>query len=152
MCDQGECVATTTSTVTTTVTTTFTTTSTEPMADLSLTKTADPTDGVVNNETVTFTVTLHNAGPQTATGIEVTDQLDSEFTFDSANSQTYSNGVWSVDTLASGSDATLVLTTHANVCQFAQTHRNVAEVTKADQTDANNTNDSDMATVMFSCD
>ena len=49
-------------------------------ADLSLTKTVDiPTPDVGTD--VVFTITLSNAGPLTATGVVVTDQLPSGFTY-----------------------------------------------------------------------
>src|SRR5712664_686836 len=79
-CCFQDCTTATTSTTTTsssTSTSTSTTTTTLGMADLSLTKSALPTHTGPNADTpVTFTVTLHNAGPATATGVEVTDILD----------------------------------------------------------------------------
>ena len=45
-----------------------------PVVDLSLVKTVDNESPKVG-EQVTFTLTINNAGPSTATGVEVTDQL-----------------------------------------------------------------------------
>ena len=52
-------------------------------ADLSLTKTDSP-DPVLAGELLTYTLTAHNAGPQDATGVTLTDTLPGGVTFDSA--------------------------------------------------------------------
>ena len=52
-------------------------------ADLSLTK-GDSPDPVLEGELLTYTLTAHNAGPQPATGVTLTDTLPSGATFDSA--------------------------------------------------------------------
>ena len=52
-------------------------------ADLSLTKTGSP-NPVVAGQAVTYTLTVGNNGPSRATGVTVTDDLPSEFTFTSA--------------------------------------------------------------------
>ena len=80
------------------------------VSDLSLIKS-------VNNGTpaagqnITFTLTLSNAGPQTATGVNVLDPLPSGLTFVSSTPSvgTYSSttGIWNVGSLNSGSNATL---------------------------------------------
>jgi uncharacterized repeat protein (TIGR01451 family) len=106
---------------------------------------------------VTFTVTLHNAGPDTATGVEVTDHLPALFTYDSSTASpgSYDSmmGVWSVGQLASGSDGTLTIVSHA-LCTDASnsTQTNTAEVTAADQTDPTPTDEQAMASVLFACD
>ncbi|MFO0807784.1 MAG: SdrD B-like domain-containing protein [Gemmataceae bacterium] len=109
------------------------------LADLSLTKTVD--NGQPNvGDSVTFTVTLANAGPNTATGVIVTDALPAGLQFLSASaSQGGYNaltGLWSVGTVANGGSATLqvvarVLTAGVKV--------NVAEVTTSDQPDPDST-------------
>ena len=83
-------------------------------ADLAVTKTVD--DATPNvGDTITYTVTLTNNGPDTASGVELTD------TFPTAELQplsatvsqgTYApgSGVWTVGSLASGSSATLTIT------------------------------------------
>ena len=114
---------------------------------------------------VTFTVTLHNAGPDTATGVEVTDHLPAPpFTYDSSTASPGSydstTGVWSVGQLASGSDGTLTIVSHA-LCLDAPgtTQTNTAEVTAADQPDPDSTlgnvpgeDDQAVASVFFGCD
>lgn len=155
-----------TSTSTTTTSSTSTTSTTEAMADLSLTKTVSP--GTIHTqEPVTFTVTLHNAGPATATGVEVMDLVtDPNLNFSSANADTGNyddtSGVWSVSTLASGSDATLKIVVSPEGCSTAGfgPHSNTAEVVMADQTDPDSmpangdTGEDDRATasVIFACD
>jgi uncharacterized repeat protein (TIGR01451 family) len=83
-----------------------------PEVDISLTKTASPTN-VVSGDTVTYTLTVSNAGPDTATGIEVTDQLPAGVTYisdtPSQGSYNNSNGIWAVGDLANGASATLMI-------------------------------------------
>ena len=55
----------------------------DPAADLSLTK-ADSPDPVLVGQQLTYTLTVQNAGPQTATGVQLTDNLPAGVTFDSA--------------------------------------------------------------------
>jgi len=131
------------------------------MTDLSLAKTVVPTPPATTsgsgNGPITFTVTLHNAGPAAATGVAVTDLLNpSLFVYDSsmATPGTYNqmNGVWSVGALASGSDGTLTIMAHENGCHsFGTTGSNTATVTAKDQTDPNSANNTAMASVIFGC-
>ncbi len=114
--------------------------------DLSLTKTVDnPTPN--RGSTVTFTTTLANAGPSTATGITVRDALPSGLTFQSATPSvgTYNNstGIWSVPTLASGGSATLVITAVVNTTVLTIS---MAQVTAATQTDIDSTPGNNVAT------
>lgn len=83
-------------------------------ADLQLTKTDSP-DPVAVGGTLTYTLTAENLGPNTATGVTVTDTLPSSVTFGSA---TASQGSCTVDgrvvtcdigTLASGASATVTI-------------------------------------------
>jgi uncharacterized repeat protein (TIGR01451 family) len=64
--------------------------------------------------TVTFTLTLHNAGPDPATGVVVSDPLPAGLTFQGANPSqgTYdpATGVWTFGTLAAGDTATMTIT------------------------------------------
>ena len=55
----------------------------QTFSDLSVEKTDDP-DPVVVGEDVTYTVTVTNNGPDDATGVTLTDTLDSDVTFVSA--------------------------------------------------------------------
>ena len=58
-------------------------TTVRPSADLSLTKSDSP-DPVQAGELLTYSLGVHNAGPQSATGVVLTDTLPGGVTFDSA--------------------------------------------------------------------
>ncbi len=110
-----------------------------PNADLSLSKTVDnatPNPG----DTVTFTVTVTNSGPDDATNVAVGDQLPSGFAFvSSAPSQGSYNsgtGAWTVGTIADGANATLGITATVNA---SGNYTNVAEVTASDLPDPDST-------------
>jgi len=82
-----------------------------PDADLSMTKTvANATPNV--GDTITFTLTLRNLGPDPATGTEVSDRLPAGLTFVSASDPAYDpdTGIWTVGTLDPQAEATLVIT------------------------------------------
>ncbi len=106
-----------------------------PQADLKLNKTVSPA-GANPGDTVTFTVTVTNDGPDTATGVEVTDRLPSGYTHVTSNASQGSydpgTGRWSGLTLASGASATLTITA---TVQASGDHTNVAEVTASDAAD-----------------
>jgi len=114
-------------------------TSVTPSADLSLEKELDNTTPTVG-DTVNFTITVTNSGPSDATGVQVTDLLPSGYTFVSANPSTGTydsgTGVWDVDTLANGTNATLVLTATMN---SSGDYTNVAEVTASNESDPDST-------------
>ncbi|MDB4770824.1 hypothetical protein OAG60_01985 [bacterium] len=105
--------------------------------DLSLEKEADPFRPSVNGE-LTYTLTVSNAGPDTATGIQIEDQFPSGVTVASSEPSvgTFSNGIWSVPTLAPQTNATLKLVTDVNL---PGTWTNRAEVIAADQYDFDST-------------
>ena len=116
------------------------------VADLSLTKTVDksaPTSG----ETVVFTLTVSNdepAGGQSASGIEITDQLAAGLSFVSANPSqgTYDpgTGVWNVGTLAAGSNATLEITAIATGSSAIVNYAQVTAMNEGDPDSSPNNN------------
>ena len=115
-------------------------------ADLAVLKTvSDPTPNV--GDQVTFTVTVINTGPNTATGVQVTDLLPAGLTFvsDNPSEGAYDevSGLWDVGTVATGTPQTLTIVATV-VSAAAQT--NTATVSHADQTDPNTANNSDVAT------
>jgi uncharacterized repeat protein (TIGR01451 family) len=84
-----------------------------PKIDLEVTKAVDNAN-VKSGDTVKYTVTVTNKGPDTATGVEVTDQLPAGMTYKAPNTAsqgTYTNttGIWVVGTLAKDAKATLTL-------------------------------------------
>jgi uncharacterized repeat protein (TIGR01451 family) len=105
-----------------------------PSADLLLTKMVDDEFPDVSDD-VTFTLTLNNDGPSEATGIVVTDLLQSGYTYisdDSGGSYNAANGEWTVGTLASGTSVVLNITVGINT---SGSYDNVAEVTAVNELD-----------------
>jgi large repetitive protein len=116
-------------------------------ADLSITKQVNDASPDAN-QSVVFSVTLTNSGPQSATGVIVADQLPAGLTFVSSTpsgSTTYNSGtgVWTVGTLASGASATLQITATV-VTAGAKT--NTAQVSASDQFDVDSTPGNSLAT------
>lgn len=109
------------------------------VADLSVLKTVNNAAPDLN-QNVTFTVTVANAGPATATNVSVTDILPATLTFVSATPSqgTYTNttGVWTVGTVNNAASASLQITaTVASV--FPST--NTAQVSASSQFDPDST-------------
>src|SRR5262249_38239120 len=110
--------------------------------DLSVTKTvSNPTPNV--GDTITFTVTLTNTGPDAATNVAVADLLPVGLTFGSATPSqgTYNNppGVWSVGTVTTTVPQPLhILATVAS----PGPRTNTAQISHADQFDPNGGNNS----------
>ena len=120
---------------------------TPQQADLALTKTvSDATPNV--GDTITFTVTLANLGPDAATGVTVLDLLPAGLTLMSFNpsrgTYTPATGVWDVGTIDPSAAQTLTLTASVDVPNPAT---NTAAVGDADQFDPDPTNNSAAATV-----
>ena len=125
---------------------TATATQTPQQADLALTKTtSDPTPNV--GDTVTYTVTLSDNGPDAATSAQVTDLLPAGVTFVSAapsqGAYDPATGIWTVGTVNVGSPATLVVQTTV-ISPSPQT--NTATITHSDQFDPNTANNTASAT------
>ncbi len=87
-------------------------------ADLSLTKTSSVSTAG-NGGQITYTLTLKNTGPKTATGVTITDILPAGMIFVSANPSSEYNsvtGLWTVGSpLSSGASATLQITVQISV-------------------------------------
>ncbi len=119
---------------------------TPAIADLSLTKTAST---VIPNfgQSVAFTLTLVNAGPDRATGVTVRDLLPPELAFVSANTAfgTYNatTGIWDVGSLASAGRATLVINATPTT---VGDKTNTAQVLTADQFDPDSSVGNSVAT------
>ena len=117
-----------------------------PGADLVLAKTVNnPTPNV--GDTITFTVTLTNAGPVTATNVEVSDLLPAGLTFvfalPSQGSYDPASGLWDVGAVTAGTPQTLLV--GATVVS-PKTQKNKAKVSHADQVDPHKGNNSASAT------
>ncbi|HMX27848.1 MAG TPA: DUF11 domain-containing protein, partial [Blastocatellia bacterium] len=109
-----------------------------PLADLSLTKTVS--NSVVDiGQQVTFTITVSNAGPSTATGVVVSDPLPAGLAFVSATpsqgSYSSATGLWTVGTIAPNGTATLQMIVTVNDPSVA----NIAEISASDVTDPDST-------------
>ena len=110
------------------------------VADLGVAKTVDnaaPPEG----GTVTYTVTVTNAGPSPATVVQLSDALPAGVTFVSAipGQGTYNGttGDWFVGTLGVGSNATLTLLASVDAATAGTTITNTAGVTYLSQNDPN---------------
>ena len=103
-------------------------------ADLSLTKTVSKTNPNVG-ENITYTITVSNAGPSTATNVQVKDILPTGLTFFSSSNFVNTAGTLLSNNIASiTSGASTILTFVATVTQ-AGSILNKAEISKADQYD-----------------
>ena len=117
-----------------------------PQADLALAKTvSNPTPNVGN--TISYTVTLTDNGPDVATNAQVTDLLPAGVTFvsDTASQGTYNptTGLWTVGTVSVGSPQTLVI--QAQIVSASQS-TNTATISHSDQFDPNTSNNTASAT------
>ena len=116
------------------------------LADLSLSKTVDSTS-VFNGDTVTFTLTVQNAGPSSAQNVTVSDPIDPGFSVVDAQSTQGRCDLTvscSLGTLASDSTATVTIT--ATVVARDTTLSNSASVSSSTP-DPNPSNNSDSASV-----
>ena len=95
----------------------------QPGADLVLAKTVNnPTPNV--GDTITFTVTLTNAGPVTATSVEVTDLLPAGLTFvfalPSQGSYDPASGHWDVGAVTADTPQTLLVGADGRLAEDAE--------------------------------
>jgi uncharacterized repeat protein (TIGR01451 family)/gliding motility-associated-like protein len=108
------------------------------VADLSLTKTVSKT-AVMIGDTIKYTVTVKNAGPDAATNVEVSDKLPAGLSFVSGGTgvtQTTGMITGKVASIAKGASATF---TYMAKVTAAGSLKNMAEVSKSDQNDPNST-------------
>jgi uncharacterized repeat protein (TIGR01451 family) len=123
-------------------------TETPQQANLALSKTASTTIPVIGSN-VTFTITLTNSGPSTATAVTVIDLLPAGLTFVSATPSQGSynsvTGVWTVGSVATGPPQTLAIVATV-VASSALT--NTATISHSDQFDPNPGNNSATATIV----
>jgi uncharacterized repeat protein (TIGR01451 family) len=117
-----------------------------PAADLSVTKTVDnatPFDG----DTIVFTLTVTNNGPDAASGVSVADALPAGVTYVSDDGAgAYASGVWTIGGLAANSSATLNITATVDANTDGDAIVNTAVVSGA-ETDPDSANNMASATV-----
>src|SRR5262249_25501204 len=117
------------------------------IADLSVTKTAalapsgdnDASGTLTVGDTVLFTVTVANAGPDFATGVQLVDQLTAGYTYvsdDSPGTYDPSTGQWNVGVMAPSTTQTPNIPSTVNP---AGPYSNTVQVTASQQFDPNST-------------
>ncbi len=113
--------------------------------DVGIGKTAAPMAPAESGRVV-YTITLTNQGPDTATGVEVTDVLPFGLVYLShaAGQGAYDNGtgVWSAGSLESMQTAVLILTAVVQTNTVGTSITNTASITAVDQMDSDSGNDS----------
>ena len=84
----------------------------QALIDLSLEKSASVAEATAGDP-VSFTITIRNAGPSSATGVSVSEVIPSGFIFEgslaSLGSYNPANGIWTVGILATNGTATLTI-------------------------------------------
>ncbi|MBK8705142.1 MAG: DUF11 domain-containing protein [Saprospiraceae bacterium] len=115
-----------------------------PIIDLELEKSVNNATPAIG-ENITFTVEVTNQGPSIATGVIVTDQLPSGYTYVSHSGGAYNaaNGQWNIGTLGVNQTVTLQITVSVNA---AGVYLNLAEVTNANEDDIDSTPDNGVDT------
>ncbi len=103
-------------------------------ANVAITQTTSSSPINVGN-TMTYTVTATNNGPDTATNIVIDDTIPTGFTA-TPSIGTYTNGVWTIPTLTNGQTATLTITGTATPTMAGTNTTNTA--TRTNQTEYNN--------------
>ncbi|SHI86663.1 DUF11 domain-containing protein, partial [Aquimarina spongiae] len=115
-------------------------------ANLDLDKTVSPGSADVG-DSVVFTITVTNTGPDTATNVSVIDQLPAGFSYQTDNSggdYAPGSGVWTVGTVAVGVPASIQITALVNAPTGATgEYTNIAEISASDQVDPNSTPNND---------
>ena len=120
-------------------------TETPQQADLQVSKTVDnPTPNV--GDTVAYTITVTNNGPDAATGVTVEDALPAEVSFQSSSATQGSydpiTNTWTVGTVANATTETLTITV---LVISSKPHATPASISHSDQFDPDTENDSDTA-------
>ncbi len=118
-------------------------------ANLGVVKTTNKTTAAVG-ESVTYTITVSNTGPQNASGVITTDILPTTLTYVSSSATqgtyNYTTGIWTIGNLNVGSTATLSITATVKAGTQGQVIRNTAVTTSAvtDPNSGNNTSSVDV--------
>ncbi|MEZ4913957.1 MAG: DUF11 domain-containing protein [Chitinophagales bacterium] len=111
-------------------------------SDLQLIKTVNNATPNVG-ETVTFTITVHNNGPDDATGVAVTDTIPNGYTniqsISGAGSLSGNNITWSGLSIANGADAVLTFMAEIAAPLNGVTYVNISEITASSNIDPDST-------------
>jgi uncharacterized repeat protein (TIGR01451 family) len=103
-------------------------------------------------DTVTFTITVSNAGPDAATGVEVDDLLPAGLSFVSATpsqgSYDDATGIWDVGSIAASGSATLTIVATVDTGTDGDTITNTACVSDLDQPTDPDATDCDDAVIV----
>ena len=119
-----------------------------PAADLVTVKTLASGDSTpAEGDTVTFEIEVTNSGPDTATGVSLTDLLPAGLTVTAGNGAvtqgTYdaATGLWSIGDLASGATVTLTLEGTVDVGEGGNTITNVTTAARGNEADPSTVGD-----------
>ena len=108
----------------------------EPVVDLSIVKTVDIMTPYYG-DAVTYTITVTNNGPNTATNVVVTDTVPSGMNVSSADDTYVGNGVWEIASIDSGSEVSLTLYATVNSLDALTNEVNVTSKEFDNNTDDN---------------
>jgi len=90
----------------------------QDLVNLVITKTSNVTGNVIVGDLVTYMITLDNYGPSNATGVRISDVLDSRLVYLSSNASKGSynptTGLWDIGNLGVGQTVTLTIVVMAN--------------------------------------
>ena len=116
-------------------------------ADIQVNQTQKTYTGTDGKQYITYTLTTTNNGPDTATGVTITDQLPTGLTYTSDTSQgTYNpnTGTWNIGTLTNQNSQTITIT--ALITATTGTIQNTATKTNENEYDPNYANDAQTCT------
>ena len=123
----------------TTAAVTDATDSTACSADLSLTKTVDNAIPKVG-QNISYTLTINNAGPVIATGVQVTDVLPAGLSYVSDNSATtsttFASNIWDIGNITVGQTISLQITATVTSAGIII---NTSEITQSNELDVDST-------------
>ncbi|MFH0831135.1 MAG: DUF11 domain-containing protein [Parcubacteria group bacterium] len=121
-------------------------------ADLTVSKIVDRTSAY-EQETISFTMSVHNNGPDDATGVNLKDILPAGLTYLShsgSGNYVLSTGIWEVGNLAVTNTAALTISARVNDGMTGRTLTNGITISAADQLDnvpANNSAEAEAAVI-----
>lgn len=97
----------------------------------------------LSGDTVTFTIKVHNDGPNMATNISVKDSIPNGYStisnIDNGGILTGNNLNWNIASLANGGDVFLTYQAKVEKPGIGISFKNIAQITKSDQFDPNST-------------